>query len=80
LRVEQLGRGSAWLDTGTPESLLDASNLIHTLSKRQGLQVACLEEVAFREGFINKEQLLARAEPLKKTDYGAYLIGVANGR
>jgi glucose-1-phosphate thymidylyltransferase len=74
LKLEQLGRGFAWLDTGTHESLLEASSFIATIEKRQGLKVACLEEIAFEKGYINKEQLLALAEPLKKNQYGQYLI------
>ncbi len=74
LKLEQLGRGFAWLDTGTHESLLEASSFIATIEKRQGLKVACLEEIAFEKGYINKGQLLALAEPLKKNQYGQYLI------
>jgi glucose-1-phosphate thymidylyltransferase len=78
LKVELMGRGYAWLDTGTHESLLDASEFIATIEKRQGLKVACLEEIAFMKGYINKEQLLELAEPLKKNEYGQYLITLAN--
>ena len=78
LNVELLGRGFAWLDTGTHESLLDASNFIETIEKRQSLKVACLEEIAYRKGYITKEQLLTLAEPLKKNSYGQYLIRVAS--
>lgn len=77
LSVELLGRGMAWLDTGTHESLLDASNYIATIEKRQGLKVACLEEIAFRKNYISKEQLLKLAEPLSKNQYGQYLISIA---
>jgi len=74
LKVNLMGRGYAWLDTGTHESLLDASSYIETLEKRQGLKVACLEEIAFNKGYINKEQLKILAEPLKKNGYGKYLL------
>jgi len=78
LKVELMGRGYAWLDTGTHDSLLDASNFIRTIEKRQGLKVACIEEIAYEMGYINKEQLLNLAQPLKKNQYGQYLIRRAN--
>ena len=74
LKVEVMGRGFAWLDTGTHEALLEASNYIQTIENRQGLKVACIEEIAYEKGYISKAQLLALAEPLKKNDYGQYLI------
>jgi glucose-1-phosphate thymidylyltransferase len=74
LKVEVMGRGYAWLDTGTHESLLEASNFIQTIENRQGLKVACLEEIACEMGYISKKQLFALAEPLKKNGYGQYLI------
>ena len=78
LRVEHMGRGFAWLDTGTHESLLEASNYIQTIENRQGLKVACIEEIAYEMGYINKEKLLELAQPLKKNQYGQYLIRRAN--
>jgi glucose-1-phosphate thymidylyltransferase len=74
LHVERFGRGYAWLDAGTHESLLEASQFIHIVEKRQGLKIACPEEVAFTQGFINAKQLLRLAEPVKTTSYGRYLI------
>lgn len=74
LEVELLGRGFAWLDTGTHESLLEASTFIETVEKRQNLKVACLEEIAYRMGYITKEQVYELAQPLKKNEYGQYLL------
>ncbi len=79
LHVETLGRGFAWLDTGSHDSLLDAANFVATFQKRQGLYISCIEEIAYKRGFIDKEQLLKLAEPLMKTQYGKYLTEVANG-
>lgn len=78
LSVEVMGRGFAWLDTGTHESLLEASTFIETIEKRQNLKVACLEEIAYRMGYINQEQLIALAQPLKKNQYGQYLLNLAS--
>lgn len=78
LRVEILGRGTAWLDTGTHESLLQASNFIEAVEARQGLKIGCLEEVAYRMGFIDRARLLSLAEPLRRSDYGSYLHTVAH--
>ena len=78
LQIKLLGRGFAWLDTGTPESLLQASNFIETIESRQGLKASCIEEIAYRRGFINKSQLEKLIEPLKKSQYGQYLIKVLN--
>lgn len=80
LRVELLGRGYAWLDTGTHESLLEAGSFIAAIEKRQGLKIACIEEIAYRLGYINKEQLSYCIEPLKKNGYGQYLINLLNAR
>ena len=74
LKVEVLGRGFAWLDTGTHESLLEAGQFIETIEKRQGVKIGCLEEIAFEKGFITKEQLLNNIEKMKNTTYGAYLV------
>jgi len=74
LTVELMGRGYAWLDTGTHESLLEASTFIETIERRQGLKVACIEEIAFVQGYINKEQLIELAQPLTKNQYGQYLL------
>jgi len=79
LKVELLGRGFAWLDTGTHDSLLEAGQFVHTVEHRQGLKVACLEEIAFHNGWISKSDLLCQAEKLKKTSYGEYLVKAANG-
>jgi len=77
LKTKLLGRGFAWLDTGTHESLLQASNFISTIENRQGLKVSCIEEIAYKKGFISKEQLLELAQPLSKNQYGQYLIDLA---
>jgi glucose-1-phosphate thymidylyltransferase len=74
LKLETMGRGYAWLDTGTHESLLEASSFIETIEKRQGLKVACIEEIAFEQGYITKEQLIELAQPLKENQYGQYLL------
>lgn len=79
LKVETMGRGFAWLDTGNHDSLLDAANFVAAFQKRQGLYISCIEEIAYKRGFIDKEQLLKLAEPLIKTEYGKYLVEVANG-
>lgn len=79
LHVETLGRGFAWLDTGNPDALLDAADFVAAFQKRQGMYISCIEEIAYRRGFIDKARLLELAEPLKKTPYGQYLLDVANG-
>ena len=79
LKVETLGRGFAWLDTGNHDALLDAADFVAAFQKRQGLYISCIEEIAYRAGFIDREQLLKLAEPLLKTDYGKYLVDIANG-
>jgi len=78
LKVELMGRGYAWLDTGTHESLLEASNFIQTIENRQGLKVACIEEIAYEMGYISRQELIALAQPLQKNQYGQYLIRRAN--
>lgn len=79
LHVETLGRGFAWLDTGNHDMLIAAADFVATFQKRQGMYVSCIEEIAYKRGFIDKEQLLKLAEPLLKTEYGKYLVDVANG-
>jgi glucose-1-phosphate thymidylyltransferase len=79
LRVEKFGRGTAWLDTGTPDALLQAANFVQTLQSRQGLQIACPEEIAYRLGWIDRDQLALVAQPLAKTAYGQYLLDLADG-
>jgi len=79
LRVELMGRGMAWLDTGNHDSLLDASNYVAAIQKRQGLYISCIEEIAYRQGFIDKQQLLELADTMKSTDYGRYLYDIAKG-
>lgn len=78
LKVELFGRGMAWLDTGTHKGLLEASNYVEAVQTRQGLYIACLEEIAYRKGYIDKEQLLDLAKPLMKTEYGIYLVKIAD--
>ena len=79
LHVETLGRGFAWLDTGNHDMLLQAAEFVSTFQKRQGMYISCIEEIAYKRGFINKDQLLKLAEPRMKTAYGQYLVDVANG-
>lgn len=79
LQVETLGRGFAWLDTGNHDALLEASDFVAAFQKRQGLYISCIEEIAYKRGFINKEQLLELAKPLLKTEYGQYLTEIAQG-
>ena len=76
LKVEIMGRGFTWLDTGTPESLMEASMFVEAIEKRQGLKVACLEEIAFDKGYITKSQFLTLVEPFRKNQYGQYLIKI----
>jgi glucose-1-phosphate thymidylyltransferase len=79
LRVETLGRGYAWLDTGTHDSLLEAAHFVQTIEQRQGFKIACIEEIAFLSGWIDREQLLELARPLGNSSYGDYLRAVAEG-
>jgi glucose-1-phosphate thymidylyltransferase len=79
LHVEKLGRGFAWLDTGNHDALLDAADFVAAFQKRQGLYISCIEEIAYRRGFIDRDQLLKLAAPLMKTAYGKYLTEVADG-
>ena len=79
LQVETLGRGFAWLDTGNHDALLDAADFVAAFQKRQGMYISCIEEIAYRRGFIDRDQLLKLAQPLLKTAYGQYLVDVANG-
>lgn len=80
LKVEYFGRGMAWLDTGTHSGILEASNFVEAIQKRQGFFIACIEEIAYNSGYINKQQLLDLAEPLSKTEYGKYLIDLAENK
>ena len=79
LKVTLLGRGMAWLDTGTPEGMLKASEFVEAVQDRQGFYVSCIEEIAWRRGFINEQQLRALGEELKMTDYGQYLLSLIRG-
>jgi glucose-1-phosphate thymidylyltransferase len=78
LSVKLMGRGMAWLDTGTHKSLMQASNFISTIENRQGLKIACIEEIAYRKGYISAQQLKKLAQPLKKNQYGQYLLNLVN--
>ena len=78
LEIKLMGRGMAWLDTGTYESLLQAANFIATLEQRQGLKASCIEEIAYKRGFISKDQLLQLAQPIRNSQYGRYLIRIAS--
>lgn len=80
LKVQPLGRGFAWLDTGNPDALMDAANYVAAIQKRQGLYVSCIEEIAYKKGFINREQLFCLAKKQQKTDYGKYLLDIVEGR
>ena len=79
LKLQIMGRGFAWLDTGTQESLFDASRFVEVVESRQGVQIACLEEIAWRKGWLSDEELLALAEPMKKNAYGEYMINLVKG-
>jgi glucose-1-phosphate thymidylyltransferase len=80
LKAELLGRGVAWLDTGTPDSMLQACNFVQTVQQRQGLMISCLEEIAFRKGWINADELFQQADPLRKNHYGQYLLSLLEGK
>jgi glucose-1-phosphate thymidylyltransferase len=80
LKVELFGRGFAWLDTGTYDSLLEASNYVETIQKRQGFYISCIEEIAYRNGWISKEQLTTLAKEMEKVEYGKYLLEIAGER
>ncbi len=77
LKIKIMGRGMAWLDTGTHETLLQASVYVQTIEERQGLKVSCIEEIAYKQGYINRDQLLSLAKPLTKNQYGKYLMKIA---
>ena len=78
LQVEQMGRGYAWLDTGTHDSLIEAAQFVQTLEKRQGMKISCIEEIAFRMGYIDKNQLKSLAKEMKNNQYGQYLLKIAD--